>query len=309
MFSSRSILSSTGTYSADINKLKNALAEADAVIIGAGAGLSTAAGFTYDGQRFRDYFADFAAEYGFGDMYAGGFYPYSSPEELWAFWSRNIYINRYMETPLPVYDDLFSLLRDKDYFVITTNVDHCFQKAGFAQKRLFYTQGDYGLWQCSEPCHQQTYDNEDAVRKMVLAQGFTIGENGKLLPPAEGGAARTVPTELIPRCPRCGKPMKMNLRSDETFVEDEGWHLAAERYEIFLRSRRGKILFWELGVGYNTPAIIKFPFWSMTAKHPDAVYACVNNGQAACPAEIGDRAICINSDIGKVLLELKQAGR
>lgn len=209
-----------------------------------------------------------------------------------------------MNPPKPVYGELFGLVKDKDYFVLTTNVDHCFQKAGFDKKRLFYTQGDYGLWQCSEPCHDKTYDNEETVRKMVEAQGFVIAGDGALTLPEGVTLKRTVPTELLPHCPVCGKPMTMNLRSDDKFVEDEGWHRAAERYENFLRTRGGKLLFLELGVGYNTPGIIKYPFWRMTAQHPDAVYACVNYGEAACPKEIKDRAICLEGDIGAILREL-----
>ena len=272
-------------YSAQIKRLQAALSEADAVVIGAGAGLSTSAGFTYDGARFETYFSDFAAKYGIQDMYSGGFYPFAAPEEHWAYWSRYIAINRYQDAPKPVYDDLLKLVADKDYFVITTNVDHCFQKAGFDKKRLFYTQGDYGLFQCSEPCCQETFENEAMIREMVERQ-----ENMK------------IPTELLPVCPHCGKPMTMNLRADDKFVEDEGWHRAAERYENFLRTRNGqKILFLELGVGYNTPVIIKYPFWQMTAKNPNAVYACINQGQAACPQEIERQSICIQADIGAVL--------
>ena len=268
-----------------IPKLKTALDEADAVVIGAGAGLSTSAGFTYDGERFHKYFADFEAKYGFHDMYSGGFYPYDTPEEHWAYWSRYILINRYTDAPKPIYEELFRLVKHKDYFVITTNVDHCFQKAGFDKKRLFYTQGDYGLFQCSEPCCQETWDNEAIIRRMVTEQ-----KNMK------------IPSALIPICPHCGKPMTMNLRSDDRFVEDEGWHAAAERYANFLRTREGqKILFLELGVGYNTPVIIKYPFWQMTAKNPRATYACVNQGKFFCPDEIADRSICINGDIGEVL--------
>ena len=234
-------------------QLKKALHEADAVIIGAGAGLSTSAGFTYAGERFRTYFSDFASKYGFTDMYSGGFYPYPTMEEYWAYWSRYIYINRYMDAPKPVYDDLLKLVRDKDYFVITTNVDHCFRKAGFDKKHLFYTQGDYGLFQCSEPCCQETFDNEKTVRAMVEAQGFTVAD-GVLTPPTDGTPTMAVPSELLPGCPHCGRPMTMNLRCDDKFAEDEGWHAAAERYENFLRTRDGqKILFLELGVGYNTP--------------------------------------------------------
>lgn len=266
-------------------QLKKALHEADAVIIGAGAGLSTSAGFTYAGERFRTYFSDFASKYGFTDMYSGGFYPYSTMEEYWAYWSRYIYINRYQNAPKPVYGTLFRLVQDKDHFVITTNVDHCFQKAGFDKKRLFYTQGDYGLFQCSEPCCQETFDNEIVILEMVKRQ-----ENMK------------IPTELLPVCPHCGKPLTMNLRSDDKFVEDGGWHRAAERYENFLRTRQGqKILFLELGVGFNTPVIIKYPFWQMTAKNPNATYACINQGQAMCPREIQRQAICINADIGSIL--------
>ena len=305
MFSRMSITQSTGTYSDNIEKLKEALQSADAVVIGAGAGLSTSAGFVYNGERFQKYFSDFAAKYGFQDMYSGGFYPYSTKEEFWAYWSRYIWVNRYMDAPKPVYDDLFQLVKDKDYFVITTNVDHCFQKVGFDKKRLFYTQGDYGLFQCREPCHSKTYDNEEIIRAMVLLQGWKIDENNDLILPEGGTADIKVPSELLPTCPVCGKPMTMNLRSDNRFVEDEGWHLAAERYENFLRTRSGKILYLELGVGYNTPVIIKYPFWKMTAKNPDAVYACINFDEALCPEEISKQSILIDGDIGDVIKAIR----
>ena len=282
---------STKSCSEPLERLQAALRDCDAVVIGAGSGLSTAAGFTYNGERFEKYFSDFAAKYGIKDMYSGGFYPFATPEEHWAYWSRYIYINRYMDAPKPVYNGLLKLVQDKDYFVITTNVDHCFQKAGFDKKRLFYTQGDYGLFQCSEPCCQETFDNEAVIRQMIEQQ-----------------KDMKVPTELLPVCPHCGKPLTMNLRSDDKFVEDEGWHKAAERYENFLRTRAGgKILFLELGVGYNTPIIIKYPFWQMTAKNPNAIYACINQGQAACPQEIERQSVCINADIGQVLQSLSDA--
>lgn len=285
--------------------MKETLIDADTVVIGAGAGLSTSAGFVYNGERFEKYFFDFAAKYRFADMYSGGFYPYATQEEFWAYWSRYIWVNRYMDAPKPVYEELFRLVKDKDYFVITTNVDHCFQKAGFDKKRLFYTQGDYGLFQCSEPCHSKTYENENMIREMVLSQGWVIGENNELVLPKGVTLKMAVPTQLLPVCPVCGKPLTMNLRSDNKFVEDEGWHQAAERYENFLRTCGGKVLFMELGVGYNTPVIIKYPFWQMTAKNPAAVYACINYGEAVCPEQIRGQSICIDGDIGKVIREVK----
>ena len=289
MFSRIQTTKSTENISDNIEKLKEKIRTADAVVIGAGAGLSTAAGFTYSGERFEKYFSDFRKKYGFEDMYSGGFYPYETPEEHWAYWSRYIYINRYMDAHKPVYDDLLKLVANKDYFVITTNVDHCFQKAGFDKKRLFYTQGDYGLFQCSEPCCQETFDNESIIFEMLKQQ-----------------KDMKIPTELLPVCPHCGKPLTMNLRSDDKFVEDEGWHHAAERYENFLRTRAGgKILFLELGVGYNTPVIIKYPFWQMTAKNPNATYACINKGQAICPQEIERQSICVNAGISEVLSLIK----
>ena len=282
---------STKSCSEQIERLKAALQDCDAVVIGAGAGLSTAAGFTYTGERFEQHFSDFAQKYGIQDMYSGGFYPFASPEEHWAYWSRYIFINRYQDAPKPVYEDLLKLIQDKDYFVITTNVDHCFQKAGFDKKRLFYTQGDYGLFQCSEPCCQETFDNETVIREMFKRQ-----------------KDMKIPTELLPFCPRCGKPLTMNLRSDNKFVEDEGWHRAAERYENFLHTREGgTILFLDLGVGYNTPVIIKYPFWQMTARNPNATYICINQGQAVCPQKIEKRSICMDADIGQVLQSLSTA--
>ena len=288
MFSRMKITKSTVNYSEQIERLKEELAKADAVVIGAGAGLSTSAGFVYNGERFKQYFSDFEAKYGFHDMYSGGFYPYDTPEEHWAYWSRYIYVNRYMDAPRPVYDALFELVKDKDYFVITTNVDHCFQKAGFNKKRLFYTQGDYGLFQCSEPCCQETFENEEMIRSMMERQ-----------------KDMKIPTELLPICPHCGKPLTMNLRSDNRFVEDKGWHESAERYQLFIRRHQNmRVLFLELGVGNNTPVIIKYPFWQMTAENPKATYSCVNYGEAIGPDEIRKRAVYLNDDIGKVLDEL-----
>lgn len=287
----------------EIEVLRHALDTADAVVIGTGSGLSTAAGFTYSGERFRKYFADFIETYHFRDMYSGGFYSFSSLEEHWAYWSRYIYINRYMDAPKPVYEELFRLVKDKDYFVLTTNVDHCFQKAGFDKERLFYTQGDYGLFQCSKPCRQETFDNEEVVRRMVEAQGYKITSDGSLILPET--PSMRIPAELVPRCPHCGRPMTMNLRSDGTFAEDEGWHSAAQRYETFMENHRGqKVVFLELGVGYNTPGIIKYNFWQYAYNWQHAFYACINKEQAQVPTEIKEKSVGIDGDIGEVLHRL-----
>lgn len=281
-------MKSINSYCDKVSLLKQEIHEAEAIVIGAGAGMSTSAGLTYDGERFETYFSDFHTKYGIPDMYSGGFYPYKTLEEYWAWWSRQIMINRYEADVGAPYRDLLRLLEGKDYFVLTTNVDHQFQLAGFDKKRLFYTQGDYGLFQCSRPCHQKTYDNESAVRNMAARQTHM-----------------KIPSELIPRCPVCGAPMTMNLRCDSTFVEDEGWHKAARRYEDFLdRHEAQHLLYLELGVGGNTPGIIKYPFWNMTRNNPKAVYACVNLSEAYCPAEIRQQSICIDGDIGETLQRL-----
>lgn len=285
--------------------LKQEIKTADAIVIGAGSGLSASAGFTYTGGRFEKYFSDFIDKYGFHDMYSGGFYPFESLQEHWAYWSRYVYINRYMDAPKPVYSTLLKLMQDKNYFVLTTNVDHCFQKAGFDKKRLFYTQGDYGLWQCSVPCHNKTYDNETVIRKMVSEQGFDFAKDGDIYVPSGIKLKTEVSPELIPHCPHCHKPMSMNLRTDNTFVEDKGWHTAAKHYTDFLqRHKGGHILFMELGVGGNTPGIIKYPFWKMTAEKPKTVYACLNLGEAWAPGEIAERSICIDKDLRDILHSL-----
>lgn len=305
MFSRRWTKISTTSCLDSVEELKKALDEADAVVIGAGAGLSTSAGFVYDGERWERYFSDFREKYGLRDMYSGGFYPYRTLEEHWAYWSRYIYINRYMDAPKPTYERLLELVREKDYFVLTTNVDHCFQKAGFDRHRLFYTQGDYGLFQCSAPCHAAVYENEDIICKMVEAQGYMRNEKNELILLEGITPKMKIPSELVPYCPKCGKPMSMNLRADETFVEDEGWHVAAERYSTFLRRHQGvKTLFLELGVGFNTPVIIKYSFWKMTQEWREARYVCLNYGEAYAPDEIKKKSICINGDIGEILNQI-----
>ena len=301
MFGRTSIIRSTGNYSDNIERLKKAIDEADAIVIGAGAGLSTSAGLTYSGERFEKYFFDFAKRFGISDIYSGGFYPFPDDETRWAWWARHIYYNRYIDAPKPVYRDLYELVKDKDYFVITTNVDHQFQKAGFDKKRLFYTQGDYGLFQCVDGHIQKTYDNEAWVMKAMETQGFAKDEAGVFQVPDDKKITMRIPTELIPKCPDDGSDVTTNLRADDSFVEDEGWHKASARYDEFVRTHNGKVLYLELGVGYNTPVIIKYPFWQMTAKNPDAVYACLNYDEAICPDVIKDQSILIEGDIGEVL--------
>lgn len=285
MYSKMPIKKSTESCYKQIGRLKKEIESADCILIGAGAGLSDSAGMSYTGKRFENNFSDFHHKYGITDMYSGGFYPYNSLEEYWAWWSRHILINRYTAGIGKPYAELLTIVRKLNYFVITTNADHQFQLAGFDKKRIFYTQGDYGLWQCSKACHDRTYENEEPVRRMTKEQ-----------------RDMKIPTELIPKCPVCGAPMTMNLRCDDKFVQDKGWYDAADRYDDFIHRHENKhILLLELGVGFNTPAIIKYPFWHMTLKNPKAIYACVNINAAICPKEIQDRSICIDSDIEKTI--------
>ena len=296
-----------GTKEEQLRRLKEAMTSFDAILIGAGAGLSTSAGLTYSGERFRRYFFDFAEKYGIRDIYSGGFYPFPDEETRWAWWARHIYFNRYIKAPKPVYPLLLSLVKDKDYFVLTTNVDHQFQLAGFDKNRLFYTQGDYGLFQSVDPSNRKTYDNEAWVMQAMEAQGFVRNEKGVFETPADRKILMQIPSGLIPACPDDVGPVTMNLRSDDSFVEDEGWNLAAKRYEEYLDAHeRSRILCLELGVGGNTPVIIKLPFWKMTMANPEALYACLNYGEAYCPRQIEDQAICINDDIGETLQMMKR---
>ena len=290
---------------AELKRLKQEIDTADAIVIGAGAGLSTAAGFIYSGERFRRYFFDFEEKFGITDMYSGGFYPFTDDETKRAWWARNIYVNRYTDAPKPVYQDLLGLVKDKDYFVITTNVDHQFQKAGFDKKRLFYTQGDYGLFQSSRPGIEMTFDNVEWVMQAMAAQGFVLNENGVFAVPEDGRLSMRIPSSLIPFCPD-GSEAAMNLRADDSFAEDEGWHRASSAYADFLRRHRNMhVLYMELGVGRNTPVIIKYPFWQMTDRNPQAVYACLNYHEAYCPAQIQNRSIMIDGDLSNILQKLK----
>lgn len=289
-----------------LKMLKNEIRNAESIVVGAGAGLSTSAGLTYSGERFEKYFFDFAEKYGIKDIYSGGFYPFPSNEIKWAWWARHIYFNRYVEPPKPLYRKLFSLLEGKNYFVITTNVDHQFQRAGFDKDRLFYTQGDYGLFQSVNPKIQKTYDNEEWVMKAMEAQGFMQDENGVFDLPVSGAVSMQIPPDLIPKCPDDNSDATMNLRADNSFVEDAGWNKASEAYHDFLEKNKNKhVLFLELGVGSNTPVIVKYPFWQMTMSNKKAVYACINYGEVFCPQEIDDRSICMDEDIWEVFKNME----
>ena len=300
----RRFVANLRTREESLSLLKEAIDSADHIVLGAGAGVSTSAGFTYSGERFKSIFPDFIREYGITDMYSGGFYPFPDKETYWAWWSRHIYFNRYIEAPVPVYKGLMSLLKDKDFFVVTTNVDHQFQMAGIDRERLFYTQGDYGLFQSTNPKNRRTYDNEKNIREMLEYQGF-IEKDGVLAFPPEGAKMR-VASDMIPRCPDDGMPMTMNLRSDDTFAEDEGWRRASAAYSEFLsRCKDDKTLYLEAGVGSNTPVIIKYPFWQRTSTNPNATYACLNYGETYCPRSIADRSICVDGDLWGILKDLE----
>ena len=290
MSSSQWITTSTGDFSRCVDRIADAISEADAVLVGAGAGLSTAAGFAYAGPRFDENFADFRDAYGIADMYSGGFYPFLDQETYWAWWSRMIWLNRYDCPVGQPYLDLVQMLQGRDYFVLTTNVDHQFQRAGIDRDRLFYTQGDYGLLQCSKPCHQATYDNEDLVRRMVAEQRDL-----------------RVPAELVPRCPRCGEPMVPNLRCDDTFVEDEGWHTAARRYDAFLHQHcRDRIVLLEVGVGGNTPVIIKYPFWKLASQNRHATYVQLNKGEMLAPSQLERQSVLLDCDAAEALSAVRE---
>ena len=295
----------TGSRNGQIEQLKKEIESADSIIIGAGAGLSTAAGLTYSGERFEKYFGDFAARFGIQDMYSGGFYPFPDEETRWAWWARHIYYNRYIDPPKDVYGKLLALVQDKDYFVITTNVDHQFQRAGFDKKRLFYTQGDYGLFQSMNPTIKKTYDNAEWVMQAMEAQGFEKDSDG-IYQISQSGISMRIPTALIPKCPDDGSDVTMNLRADDLFVEDEGWHRASAAYADFIhRHENLHTLYFEIGVGANTPVIIKYPFWAMTRANPKAKYACLNYNEAFCPHQIENQSICIDGDADTILASLK----
>lgn len=237
----------------DIDRARELLRSADRVLIGAGAGLSAAAGLGVSGERFERLFAPFIERYGIADTYSGGFYPFPTPEDKWAWWAQHIWASCLEPGATPLYRALADWARTRDCFVITTNVDAQFEFAGFPQERLFVPQGDYRTIQCARGCHPRIYP----VEEQVAAWREDLGAH------PDGTLARTRLSDpaLVPRCPVCGGPMEMHLRIDATFVEDDAWHAARARYEEFLdgiRSQRTVLL--ELGVGWNTPVWIRYPF-------------------------------------------------
>lgn len=271
-----------------IEKLKQEIKNSDYILIGAGAGLSTSAGFLYDGKRFEDNFKDYIKKYGFTDMYSAGFYNFPTLEEYWAYFSLYVYINRFDIEENETYLNLYNIVKDKNYFVITTNVDGRFIDSKFEKDKIFAVQGDFALFQCSKPCRQETFYNEKYIREMIKYK-----------------KEMKIPTELIPKCPYCGRNMSMNLRADDTFVQDKNWDEQKSRYEEFLKmSDNSKILFLELGVGFNTPSIIKYNFWRMTLNNKKSVYASINLGECYCASDIEERSICIDYDIAEVLKKL-----
>lgn len=277
-------------YEEQISLVKKYISEADNILIGAGAGLSAAAGLTYSGKRFNDNFGEFIAKYGMQDMYSAGFYPFPSEEARWGYWSKHSYINRIALSALPLYKTLFDIVKEKDYFVLTTNVDYQFQKAGFEENRIFATQGDYGRIQCMKSCHPKTYDAIEMFEQMNKTRKDCL-----------------IPSYMVPRCPVCGEPMVMNLRCDQFFVEDEAWHEAAEHYGEFLANNltENTILF-ELGVGFNTPTIVRFPFEKMMREHDNLKFIRINIDEAVVPESFGRKAVGINNDIAKVIMDLSE---
>ena len=271
-----------------IQKLKEEIENSEYILIGAGAGLSTSAGFLYDGKRFEDNFKDYIKKYGFTDMYSAGFYNFPTLEEYWAYFSLYVYINRYDIEENETYLNLYNIVKNKNYFVITTNVDGRFADSKFDKDKIFAVQGDFSLFQCSKPCRQETFYNEKYIREMIKYK-----------------KEMKIPTELIPKCPYCGRNMSMNLRVDSTFVQDKNWDKQKSKYENFLKnSNNSKILFLELGVGFNTPSIIKYNFWRMTLNNKKSVYASINLGECYSASDIEERSICIDADISEVLKKL-----
>lgn len=283
----------SGGKEEQISQAAGLLGQADAVVIGAGAGLSAAAGLTYGGKRFTDNFGEFIEKYGsvyMSDMYSAGFYPFPTEEAKWGYWSKHVWLNRIEPDALLLYRELYALVNEKPHFVLTTNVDHQFWKAGFSDENIFATQGDYGKIQCKKGCHPKTYDAIDMFTQMHQARKDCL-----------------IPSYMVPKCPVCGKDMAMHLRCDQYFVEDEHWNEAACRYTAFLKEhKKDKVVLLELGVGFNTPTIIRFPFEQMLYDNADWSLVRLNLEEAVVPESLGKRAVGINEDIAKSIEDIAE---
>ena len=290
-------------HKSDVEKVVSLISSSKAILIGAGAGLSTAAGFYSSGERFHKYFFDFEKKYHAKDTYSGSFYPYPKESEYWAFMSRNIYLMRFSPFPKRTYNILYEIFKDKNYFILTTNVDHLFQKAGFDKNRMYYMQGDMGLLQCKKPCHLKNYENYDLIKDMLIDQGFSFDSNGELV--VGNNIKSEISEKLIPKCPVCGGEMDFNLRIGNNFVEDNGWHKHKKLYEDFVtKYKSDDILYIELCVGYNTPAIIKYNFWNRVNNNKKARFISINLEESDVPNEIKDRSLVISGDADKIINEI-----
>ena len=277
-------------YNKRISEVKKLINEADYILIGAGAGLSTAAGLEYSGESFEKNFKEFIEKYNFPDLYSASFYDFNTQEEKWAFFAKMISLNRFNKEPLKLYQELCSLVKEKDYFIITTNVDGQFEKAGFEKEKVFETQGDYAYLQCEIACHNKLYYNYDLVNEWLKNT-----EDCK------------IPSSLVPKCPVCGGNMEMNLRKDANFVQDENWYKQDKRYGEFLdKSQDKNLLLLEIGVGFNTPGIIRFPFEQMVYNNVNTHLVRINKDYAFVSKEIEDKTILFDEDTNKIVEDLKE---
>lgn len=277
-------------YNKRILEVKNLINKADYILIGAGAGLSTAAGLDYSGKRFEDNFGEFIEKYDFTDMYTAGFYDFNTEEEKWAFWAKHMYLNDIGIGATKLYKDVLNLVKDKKYFVITTNVDDQFYKAGFDKEKVFAMQGSLKYIQCSKACHNKLYDATDLVKEMINKTKDC-----------------KIPTELVPVCPVCGEKMEVNVRIDANFVQDENWYKQDKRYGEFLdKSQDKNLLLLEIGVGFNTPGIIRFPFEQMVYNNVNTHLVRINKDYAFASKEIEDKTILFNEDTNKIVEDLKE---
>lgn len=243
------------------SKIKELIKNADAILIGAGAGLSSSAGIDYSKYSFSKNFPELVKAYGMTDMYTSSFYDFDSEEERWSYWAKHINYSFIAPPPLKTYKELYELVKNKNYFVITTNVDGQFEKSGFDKTRVFEVQGSYGKMQCSVGCHNRVYDNTKLVKKMLECK-----DNLK------------IDKELIPKCPVCGKNMEINIRKDSFFIEDDNWHYLNDNYEKFIKNNIDKkMILIELGVGFNTPGIIRYPFDQLAYKYDNVTLIRINN--------------------------------